>query len=1058
MTGPAAESITPVATTDAGGAGLLILAVFAPMAAGLLTLLVPRAWTGAKAVVSLAGPVASLAVIGLFLARHGLDHGRVAVEWMPELRLDLAFNADPLGAFFALLVAGIGCLIVLYGRAYLGDSPGDVGKFYPLITAFMTAMLGLVLADDLLLMLVFWELTSVTSFLLIGWDYTDKTGVKNALQAFATTGFGGLALFGGLVWLGAAGGGWAFSELGTVPATAATVAAFALIYGGIAAKSAQWPLHYWLPGAMLAPTPISAYLHSAAMVKAGIYLLARLWPSMAHFEVWPWLVIGIGSVTMVLGAWVALQRDVLKQILAYTTISQLGLLACAFGLAHFEYHEQPNLVWGNGQVLNHALYKAALFILAGGVTHAMGVKALSGLRGAWHAGGERRLYALLILLAMIALAALPGTYSFFAKEAFLYQIWHAYEATHSWGPLALLAAAGFVSVCNVAILVRFAQAFFARNVARRPISPRNDAAGEPHPTPHRDAAFWHAMLWLPAALLILLQFIGGLAGPWVAGLLKPVEASAYYLKAESFSLPYVVTHPSVPLFVSLGGIVGGVVLGLSPAWRGHRGDVHDRIFPFAYAGILTAGGFVFGALQTGRMRWYGLATLLGFAALLATTAKVGAGPWALLELPAEAWEAARAAPGGELPAFVEQPAAYLLAGAVCVAALALVLIRDRAGRVLLLGGVGFGLTGIFYVYAAPDLALTQLSVEIVSLVLFLLVLNLLPDDSPGDRTQVPVRLVAAVLVGGTTAAATLLAAAAERPPRPALLADGSAPATLGDYMLRNSYDGVDTAAVDPALLGAGVVDRGGHHLESFGTHPKVPEVEGEAVHVHKGGGGANVVNVILVDFRGFDTFGEVAVLGLAAMGVWTLLRKPPTPGDPGETDNRSLPHDDTFIDPYGGRAMPASMLPRGHRAVGSERISSPILKTAARLLVPLAIVFAAYLFFKGHQSPGGGFVAGLATAVALVVYRTCFGCDALYRLLPVRERTVIGVGLVLATLAAVAPLLGGLPLLTSNHGYLPLPGGGSFHWSTVLVFDLGVYLIVVGTVVGMIDALARELE
>jgi multicomponent K+:H+ antiporter subunit A len=846
-----------------------------------------------------------------------------------------------------------------------------------------------------------------------------------------------------------------------------TIAAFLLIYGGIAAKSAQWPLHYWLPGAMLAPTPISAYLHSAAMVKAGIYLLARIWPSLSHLDLWPWLVIGVGSVTMVLGAWIALQRDVLKQILAYTTISQLGLLAVAFGLSHFNYDGKPNVIWGNAQVLNHALYKAPLFMLAGAVTHALGIKALSGLRGAWHVGGERRLYAILFLAAMVALAALPGTFSFGAKEAFLYQIWHAYKATDSIGPLLLMVGTVFVSFCNVAIAVRFAQTLLSRE-------PAPEAHGHGH-----DSPFWTAMLWVPAAGLLAIQFAGGILGPVVASLLLNVEATPFYPSepTDLFSLWYVITHPSVPLLASVIGVAGGVLLGLSGLWRGIRGDLHDGIFPSVYAGILSGGGLAFGALQTGRLRGYAFVTLLTMALGMAYVATLDAGWFAILTLPIDAWHLARAAPGGQLPSFMTTPEAWLLCGLVVGGALSLVLVRNRAARVLLLGATGFGVTGVFYFYQAPDLALTQLSVEIVSLVLFLLVLTLLPDDSPKDRSWLPARFVLALAVGATAAAATLLASAGIPPARPALLADGSAPANLGDYYLRNSYHGIDSARVDADRIGSGVVNRGPGHVDSFGTKDPAEFVDqhpqGETVvNVHKGGGGSNVVNVILVDFRSFDTYGEVAVLGLAALGVWTLLRRPPSEYLAGETDNRSGPDDpmgsttpvptgradDAFIDPYSGPSRPMSTRPRGFRAVGSERISSPVLKTASKLLVPLAVVFAAFLFFKGHQSPGGGFVGGLATAVALIVFRMCFGCEALYRLLPVRERMLIGLGLLAATLAAVIPLFLGLPLLSSTHGYLPLPGGGTFHWATVLLFDLGVYLIVVGSVVGMIDALARELE
>ncbi|MEM7807798.1 MAG: hydrogen gas-evolving membrane-bound hydrogenase subunit E, partial [Planctomycetota bacterium] len=865
--------------------------------------------------------------------------------------------------------------------------------------------------------------------------------------------FGGLSLHGGLVWMGAATGQWSFTELSDVVASPGTVAAFLLIFGGIAAKSAQWPLHFWLPGAMAAPTPISAYLHSAAMVKAGIYLLARLWPDLAEFDVWPWIVVGFGSVTMVLGAWIALQRDILKQILAYTTVSQLGLLACAFGLSHFIYNGEHNVVWGNAQILNHALYKASLFILAGAVTHALGIKALSGLRGAWHAGGERKLFALLFLLAMIALAALPGTFSFFAKEAFLYQIWHGFKETKSPLMIALLVGTVFVSVCNVAILVRFAQTFFDREPAE---ASHDDHHGH-------DTAFWHALLWLPAALLISLQYIGGIVGSPMAKLFLPIEATPFYLEAKGFSLWYVVTHPGVPLLASVIGIVGGVLLGWSGLWRGIRGDVHDRIFPLAYAGIVNGGDRAFRLLQTGHARWYLLATLMVFVVVLIVVPGGFAG--IANDPPRLTLDALKMA-AADVPSFVEQPTTWLIPSAVCIAALLLVFVRDRISRVLILGGVGFSVTALFYTFKAPDLALTQLSVEIVSLVLFLLVLNLLPDEKPKARALVAPRLAIALLVGTGAMTLTLLASTATRPPAPAPLAEGERGLTPGEFFLRNSYKAVDVAALDEDRAGDGVVARGLDHLESFGSKPAIKKLDEDQVSVHKGGGGNNVVNVTLVDFRGFDTFGEVAVLVIAAAGVWTLLRKPPHRGDQDASDNRSSTADATFA--IGNAFEPRHAFspppkddgePRGKRAIGSEMIASPILRTASRLLLPIALLFAAYLFFKGHQTPGGGFVGGLTAAVALVVYRMTFGAEALYQLLPVRERTMMGAGLLIAAVTGLVPLLLGLPFLTSNNGYLPLPGGdGTYHWATVLFFDLGVFLIVVGSVVGMIDALAKELE
>ena len=1043
---------------------MLLLVVFAPLAAGLLTLALPTRATLLRVLLATAGPVASCVLLGLYMARHGVAGGRVSLAWMPGLHLDWAFNADPLGLFFASLVSGIGVLILLYARAYLGPDGPALRRFYPLMSLFMSAMLGLVLADDFLLMLLFWELTSISSFLLIGWDYEDRTAVKNALQAFVTTGTGGLALFGGLVLLGVTTGAWSFTALQSPLASGAVVGAFCLIYLGVAAKSAQWPLHYWLPGAMLAPTPISAYLHSAAMVKAGIYLLARLWPDLSHLTIWPAIIISIGGFTMVFAAFVAVQRDVLKQILAYTTISQLGLLAAAFGLAHYRHEGEPNLIWGNGQILNHALYKAPLFILAGGTAHALGAKALSDLRGAWHRGGSWRLYAVLFLLAAAGLAALPGTFSFFMKEAFLYQVWHALHDGGSKLLWLLVIAAVCTSAFNVAIFCRFAQTFFGHGTvgvahsdgeaalaAGSGLTDRNPAAKAASPTPSEpeahhhahDSAFWAAMLWLPAALLIALQLFGGLAGPVFAGLLKPVESSPFYFEPRDISLLHVALHPSVPLLLSGIGIALGLFVGLGPILRRVQSDPHDKLFPLAYGLIVRGGGRLFALFQNGRLRWYVLASFACLVAIIAWSGHVSF--WGGYER--FAWPT----DGTALPSITKYPAAWTLCGLISLGAILLVFVRDRATRVLILGSVGFSVTGMFYVYHAPDLAITQLSVEIVSLILFLLVLNLLPRESPGDRSLLWLRLPAAVAVGLVGFGVTLYSATGDRPPRPATLADAAAPATLGDWFLRNSYVGTDTAFVPRDLAGGGTVDRGAAHADSFGSHPPHGEHAGpDTVTLHKGGGGNNVVNVVVVDQRGYDTMGEITVLCIAAMGVWTLLRQPPTSRDEAETDNRSTPYDDTFAG--------VAEAPRAGRAVPAELLATPILQTAVRLLIPLAVVFSAYLYFKGHQTPGGGFVGGLATAVALLVYRMCFGCDALYKLMPVRERTLLAVGLTLAVGTGVVALLAGLPMLTTNNGYLHLPGGGTFHWASVAVFDLGVYLVVVGSFVGMIDALARELE
>ena len=1028
-------------------AALLTLAVFAPVAAGAAGLLLPRRWVLPAVLVTVLGPLASFVALLVNAAARGTAGGPVlAARWVPALHMDFAWHADPLGLFFGLLVSGVGTLIVLYGRAYLGPDPAALRKLYGPLGLFMTAMMGLSLADLTPTLLLFWELTSISSFLLIGWDNRDATNVKNAVQAFLVTGLGGLVLLGGVVLLAQASGMWSLAALNALPPLSGPLAAAALacVFVGVATKSAQFPLHFWLPGAMAAPTPISAYLHSAAMVKAGIYLLARLWPSLSDMSLWPILAVGFGAVTMVYGAVMALRQDVLKAILAYTTISQLGLLAAAFGLAGFEYHHEPNLIWGNLQVANHALYKAPLFILAGAIAHALHKKKLSECAGLLRGGGDGRLYAALFLLAAYALAAGPLTLSFAAKEFFLYQIDHAAKAMGGWfWPLA--GAAVVTSACNVALLVRFVKTFAARPIDRtesstdidgRPVSadgpapdhdptPREHAQAENQP---HDSRLWHAMLWLPAAVLIALQYLGGVA-PFLFTRFFPEQFTGYFADGVP-SIVYFVTHGGVPLLMSGIGIGLGVALGLTPL-VGPRTAVWPEVFPKLFDGfywLATVGGrWPFRLLQTGDFRTYALYN----AGALVLVVSVG---WAVVG----AWPA----PWATMPAVTMRPAGlllagWLLAGFLLLCVVVMPVVRDRLVRVLVLGVIGFGITGFYYLYQAPDLALTQISIEIVSLVLFLLVLGLLPETPNDPRGRVWLRLPAALAVGGVMG--LLAYSAASTPPAARLATAGAPVATTGEYYLRNSYEGLDTAAAPAGL--PGVVGRGVGHLESFGTKLYRAPDDGDGVALHKGGGGANVVNVILVDFRGFDTLGEIGVLGLAALGVWTLLRsgagEHPTGGRNDEDEH-------------------AGSTARERRV--QLLISSPILRQAAGLLVPLALVFAVFVFFKGHQSPGGGFVGGLIAGVALIVYRMTFGCDALYRLLPVPERALIGIGLLLATASGAAGLLLGLPLMTTTHGYLPLPGGGTFHWATVLAFDAGVLLVVVGTVVGMLDALTRELE
>ncbi|MEM8875556.1 MAG: hydrogen gas-evolving membrane-bound hydrogenase subunit E [Planctomycetota bacterium] len=988
----------------------LLIAVFAPMVCGGVGLFLPRQNMGGRVALAAAGPVIAL----VLLVAHVAAHGRVetkAVEWVPGLHMNFAWIVDATSVMFNGFIAGIGLLIILYARAYLGPKPDDLYRFYPMLGLFMTAMLGLTMSDNLPTMLLFWEMTSISSFLLIGWKFSDKVASRNAMQAFLVTGLGGLVLMGGLILLAIAGGNedgavWRFSEMDG-PMQGKTLAlAFVLLYVGIAAKSAQWPLHFWLPGAMNAPTPVSAYLHSAAMVKAGIYLLARLWEPLSNLDVWPLVVIPLGAITMAYGAVMALRQDGLKAILAYTTISQLGLLATAFGLGGLSYDGEANLIAPNLQILNHALYKAPLFILAGAIIHGLHREKLSDCIGLYREGGDAKLYATLFLIGSFALAAFPLSFSFSAKEMFLYQVAHSAKALGVWfWPLA--AAAVIVGLCNVALFVRFLRTFMTAPTI---------SATPPEHVEHHDVPVWHAFLWVPAALLIGLQFVLGIVPIVGAWLLDPLAGPTFYDKFATLPWVWELLTPGVPLLLSGLGIFIGLIVGATPLcaagpvrpWP----EVFSRLFDGGYWLATVGGRFPFEALQNGSFRSY----IFTFgAALLAILG------WGVA---VAGWPEFRAT----FDFTWEQLPGYLIIGITIGVVIMAAVVQQRIIRVLLLGATGLGMAGLYYLYAAPDLALTQISIEIVSIILFLLVLTLLPNERAQARQRWLPRGVIAILIGLAIGGATYVAATADTPAKLPTIAAADEVEKLGDYFLRNSYEGTDSSSV--ANVYGGSVARGLDHLTSFDTDLKYidPPAPTESV-VHKGGGGSNVVNVILVDFRGFDTMGEIVVLGIAVMGVWTLMKRTP----------------DEMDEPRDSLASPGEVV-------------SPILRQAVRFLIPVSLVFAVYVFFKGHQEPGGGFVGGLVAAVTIVVYRMTFGGPSLRQLMPVSEHVMIAVGLILAGTSALGPLFFGLPLLTTNHGYIDLPGGVEFHWATVLIFDAGVALVVIGTVVGMIDVLSNAVE
>ncbi len=1023
---------------------MLLVAVFAPVLSGLATLALPFRAITMRVLVAFAGPAASVVCLGSIISRFGMDEGAVGVPFIPSINCNLDLIADPLSLFFGLLVSGIGCLIVLYARGYFGKDEASLRRFYPTLGFFATAMMGIVLSDSTMGMFLFWELTSVSSFLLIGWDWQNPRAVRLAVQAFVTTGLGGLALLAGVILLGVTTGQWTMSGLIKLAESGALlefdrgllIGSFVLLFIGAAAKSAQFPLHFWLPGAMAAPTPVSAYLHSATMVKAGVFLLARLFPILAVLGAWAPTLISFGATTMVYGAYLALRSAELKKIFAYTTVSQLGLLVCAYGLGGFEYshggHSEQNLIWPVMQILNHAAYKAPLFIIAGAIMHLAGRKELHQLKGLLK---THPILAVIALLAAYGLAGGPFTLSFTAKEAFLYQIVHAaHENPQLWivGVLAV-----FTAMCNVAIFVRMLTTFIAKPTAEGRLE--HDAhASSDHALPHdegheggdpdrhhHESGFWGACIWLPAALIVSIQYIGGIAPGWFGRLIQGIETHTLYWEhlAEGSTLAafghLVQGEISAALMMSLIAMGGGVALGLSPLFRTPVVDVFNGLFPGVMRSTEWTGFHLFHVLQSGNLRHYVAATL---GALLVGVAAVAIYDPAVLEMP----EWAPLGHGGHGLRII----AIALAALICLTSLIMPFTSRRVVRVLVMGACGFSVTGMYLIYQAPDLALTQLMFEIISVILFMLVLRLMPEEHKVKyHISKPLRAIFAGAVGlviGWT-----------------VLHGGSiADQAFGERLMaqRNAQGSQVIAVADRHADGHSEAYMGGFEStgdERLGSWFERHSYEGTPETHGRGGGGKNIVNVILVDFRGYDTLGEITVLSIAVIGVLSMLASAP-----GVSTRRA------------GDDPEHSIVLAGPQ----PKLRSCLLQTGMSLLLPLMLMFAGYMFFKGHNEPGGGFIAGLIASVALAVYRMAEGREALRRLLPIKPGTSAALGLLIALVTAVMPLVAGLPLLTSVNTHIPLPGDGEFHFASAMFFDIGVFIVVVGVSVGMINRFEEELE
>jgi len=916
----------------------------------------------------LAGAVALLGLVLVGVAYPRVVDGQIVsykLEWVPQLGVNFALRMDGFAWVLAMLVTGIGFLVVLYARYYM--SPSDpVPRFFSFLLAFMGSMLGIVLSGDLIQLVFFWEMTSLFSFLLIGYWHQNAKARDGARMALIVTSSGGLCLFAGVLLVGHIVGSY---DLDTVLASGQAIRshhlylpALILVLIGAFTKSAQFPFHFWLPHAMAAPTPVSAYLHSATMVKAGVFLLIRLWPALGGTNEWLWLVGSAGLITFILGAFVAVFQHDLKGLLAYSTISHLGLITLLIGL------DTPlGQIAAIFHLVNHATFKASLFMAAGIIDHESGtrdIRLLSGLR---------RFMPITATLAMVAAAAMAGVpllNGFLSKEMFFAETIEIHD--NSRVDQALPYIVTLASMLTVAYSIRFIRDVFFGPVPQ----------GLPR-TPSEPPF----LMRLPAELLVVACLVIGIAPSLTVGPVLDAAVRAVLGPAPpQYSLA--VWHGFTPeLLMSVVAMVGGAALYFmlrsyvltidgAPLLRHIKGQrIFERVLLTLSWKVARRLEQVFGTrnLQPQLRLLLAVAFVAGLAPLYARGV-----PFASLAMP-------------------EIDTAFALVWAVgiaCAVGAAFQAKFHRLAALILLGGAGLVTCITFVWLSAPDLALTQLVVETVTTVLLLLGLRWLPkrvEQNPQRHRTVRWYRVRdfAMAVGVGLGLAALAYAVMIAP----------APERISRYFVENAYTG---------------------------------------------GGGTNIVNVILVDFRGFDTFGEITVLAVVALTVYALLRRfrPAPESIPVPEQQRTQ---NVFDDGHADRQ-------RGDTI--NDAMATPALIIG--LLFPVIGVAAVFLLLRGHDLPGGGFVAGITMSVAFILQYMAHGTiwvEERLRVLPVRW---MGFGLLLAGGTGAAAWAFDRPFLTSYFSYADIPLIGRVPLASALLFDLGVFSLVVGATVLMLIALAHQ--
>lgn len=884
-----------------------------------------------------------------------------AWEWVGELNLSVVFRLDPLSWLMTLIVSGIGTLVMIYASRYFSDASDGLGRFSAIFTGFAAAMLGLVTADHLMVIYLFWELTTVFSYLLIGHHYDRRVARAAARQSIQVTGLGGLAMFAGFVMIAEApGGSYSVSTLVANAASssffqtnsAQVIVAALLIIFGAATKSALVPHHFWLPGAMAAPTPVSAYLHAAAMVKAGVYLIARLTPGFTNIPGWSPIIVALGFATMLLGGYRALRQFDLKLVLAYGTVSQLGLITIAMG-----YGTATTFAAGVAMLVAHAVFKSALFMSVGLIEKATGTRDLRELNSLYK---YQPVLAASAAVLAISMAGIPPLLGYVGKEALITSLLHGTDA--AWligmdpngGGRGADTVALVLLVIGSVLTVAYSWRYWWGAFARKRITIEMDVK----PLPRLSIA--------PIALLAALSF-GSLQLAWLQTLTE-------YITAGGIGEPHIALWSGLaPASITLAIIAAGawmawkrpLVARLQRRVSPKHFQIHE-VYRWSLLELELISSRVTGIFHRGSLPW-DVTTIF-----LVLIAAIGFG---LVEV-------------GEtiLNLRLWDSAAQLGIVALAVsAALVTVNTRSRIKAVLALGVVGTAISLLYMSYGAPDLALTQMLVEVVSLVVFVLVLRSLPQNFS-------VRAITSS---------------------------------------RWARAGVAT------LLGIVVTGAAIVATQARVAEPISHLIPAEAFSF---GAGENVVNVILVDARAWDTVGELSVLLVTATGVASMIYLVRRSAN---IERRKIKRK--------GSWLPAI-------STVSARSRSLLLEVGTRVLFPTMLITSLWLLWVGHNNPGGGFAGGILAGIAFTLRYMAGGRFELREAAPINPGRLLGLGLFVAAVGAFMPLAFGNVVLQSTPVDISFGVLGTLHFTSALVVDIGVYLLVVALVLDLVTALGGQID